>query len=45
MRTDEVVATADTPQELEREIREKGLTHIATMRAPMPDEPLFVGGH
>lgn len=42
MVTDEVVLAADTPQELEAEIRAKGLTHVATMRAPRPDEPLFV---
>ena len=45
MRTDEVVLVADTPQELEAEIRAQGLTHVATMRAPTEDEPLFVGGH
>ncbi len=45
MATDEVVLTADTPQELEAAIREQGLKNVATMRAPRPDEPLFVGGH
>lgn len=45
MRTDEVVLVADTPQELEAEIRARGLTHVATMRAPTEDEPLFVDGH
>lgn len=45
MKTDEVVLAADTPQELEREIRAKALKNVATMRAPTPDEPLFVGGH
>lgn len=45
MRTDEVVLVADTPQELEAEIRAQGLTHVATMRAPTEGEPLFVGGH
>ncbi len=45
MKTDEVVLAVDTPQELEAEIKAKGLTNVATMRAPTPDEPLFVGGH
>lgn len=45
MTTDEVVLATDTPQELEAEIRARGLENLATMRAPMPDEPLFVGGH
>ncbi len=45
MRTDEVVLVADTPQELEAQIRAQGLKHVATMRAPTEDEPLFVGGH
>jgi hypothetical protein len=45
MRTDEVVLVADTPQELEAQIRARRLTHVATMRAPTEDEPLFVGGH
>jgi hypothetical protein len=41
--TDEVVLTADTPQELHEEIQALGLRNVATMRAPMEDEPLFVG--
>lgn len=45
MRTDEVVLEADTPQELEAGINAKGLKHVAAMRAPTPDEPLFVLGH
>jgi hypothetical protein len=45
MKSDKVVLVADTPQELEAEIQAKGLRHVATMRAPTPDEPLFVGGH
>ncbi len=45
MKTDEVVLVADTPQELEAEIRAKGLRNVATMRAPTEDESLFVGGH
>lgn len=45
MTTDEVVLAAGTPHELEAAIREQGLKHVATMRAPRPDEPLFVGGH
>jgi hypothetical protein len=43
MRTDEVVAVADTPQDLHEEIHRRGLKNVATMRAPTPDEPLFVG--
>lgn len=45
MRTDEVVLVADTPQELHAQVRAQGLTHVATMRAPTEDEPLFVSGH
>lgn len=45
MKTDEVVVAADTPQELEAEIKARGLKNVAAMRAPTPDEPLFVGGH
>lgn len=45
MTTDEVVLAADTPQELEAAIKKQGLKNVATMRAPRPDEPLFVGGH
>lgn len=45
MRTDEVILVADTPQELEAQIGAQGLKHLATMRAPTEDEPLFVGGH
>jgi hypothetical protein len=43
MKTDEVVAAADTPQDLHEEIQRRGLRNVATMRAPTPDEPLFVG--
>jgi len=45
MKTDEVVLTADTPQELHEEIQRLGLRNVATMRAPRQDEPLFVGLH
>lgn len=45
MRTDEVVLAADTPQELEAAIKDQGLKNVATMRAPLRGEPLFVGGH
>lgn len=43
LQSDEVVLAADTPQELEAEIRAKGLRNVAVMRAPTEDEPLFVG--
>jgi hypothetical protein len=43
VRTDEAVLVADTPQELHEEIQARGLRHVATMRAPRGDEPLFVG--
>lgn len=43
MRTDEVVLVADTPQELDAEIRARGLRNVATMRAPAEGEPLFEG--
>lgn len=43
MATDEVVLAADTPQQLEADIRAKGLRNVAVMRAPTEDEPLFVG--
>lgn len=39
MKTDEVVLAAETPQELEAEIKAKRLTNVATMRAPRPDAP------
>lgn len=41
--TDEIMLTADTPQELHDEIQARGLRNVATMRAPTEDEPLFVG--
>ncbi len=43
MATDEVVLTADTPEELHEQILAKGLLNVAVMRAPREDEPLFVG--
>ena len=41
--TDEVVASADTPQELLRIIRERGLRNTMILRAQRVDEPLRVG--
>lgn len=41
--TNEVVASADTPQELLRIIRERGLRNTMILRAPRIDEPLRVG--
>jgi hypothetical protein len=43
VRTDEVVLVADSPRELHEAIQSRGLRHVATMRAPREDEPLFVG--
>lgn len=43
VRTDEVVAAADTPQDLHEQIQLLGLRHVTTMRAPTEDEPLFSG--
>lgn len=43
MATDDVVLTADTPQQLEADIRASGLRNVMVMRAPTEDEPLFVG--
>lgn len=45
MEADKVVLVADTPQELEAQIRASGIRGVATMRAPAENEPLFVGGH
>jgi hypothetical protein len=44
LRTDEVVASADTPGELMAVIRERHLTHAAVVRVPRSDEPLRVFG-
>lgn len=44
MEADKVVLVADTPQELEAQIRASGIRGVATMRAPAENEPLFVGG-
>ena len=41
--TNEVVASADTPQELLRIIRQRGLRNTMILRAPRIDEPLRVG--
>ena len=41
--THEVVASADTPEELLRTIRERGLLNTTILRAPRKDEPLRVG--
>jgi hypothetical protein len=43
LRTDDVVASADTPEELMTIIRERDLTHAALVRVPRADEPLRVG--
>ena len=43
MATDEVVLTADTPEELHELIQKRGLRNVAVIRAPREDEPLFVG--
>ena len=44
IRTHEVVLAADSPEELDEQIRAAGLVaDVATMRAPREDEPLFVG--
>lgn len=44
IRTHEVVLAADSPEELDDQIRAAGLVaDVATMRAPREDEPLFVG--
>ena len=43
MATDEVVLTADTPEELHEQIQQRGLRNVAVMRAPRADEPLYVG--
>ncbi|HSH59624.1 MAG TPA: hypothetical protein VK988_08300 [Acidimicrobiales bacterium] len=45
MKTGEVVLlVAETPQELEAEIRARRLRNVGAMRAPAADEPLFVAG-
>jgi Family of unknown function (DUF5678) len=41
--SDEVVASADTPEELMRIIRKRGLRNTLILRAPRVDEPLRVG--
>lgn len=43
MKTDEVVLSADTPQQLHEDIQAAGMRNVAVMRAPTEDEPLFVG--
>jgi len=40
---DEVVASADTPEELFRVLDERGVGHVTIMRAPRLDEPVYVG--
>ena len=40
MATDEVVLTADTPEELHEQIQELGLGNVAVMRAPRENEPV-----
>ena len=41
--TNDVVAAAETPQELMRIVRSRGLQHTMIMRVPRVDEPLRVG--
>lgn len=41
--TDEVVLTADSPEQLHEDIQARGLRNVAVMRAPREDEPSFVG--
>ena len=41
--TDVVVASADTPQDLMRVVRAKGLQDTMIVRIPRVDEPLRVG--
>jgi hypothetical protein len=41
--SDEVLASADTPEELMRLIRMRGLRNTMILRAPRIDEPLRVG--
>ena len=38
--TDEVVASADTPRELLRIVRERGVRNTMILRTPRIDEPL-----
>jgi hypothetical protein len=42
MASDEVVLTADTPQELHDRLQAKGLLNVAVMRAPREDESVSV---
>ena len=42
MATDEVVLTADTPEDLHEQIQQRCLRNVAVMRAPREDEPLFL---
>ena len=41
--TDDVVASADTPEELLAVLHDRGLSHAAIVRVPRADEPLRVG--
>jgi hypothetical protein len=41
--SDEVVAAADTPEELMRIVRKRGLRNTMILRAPRVGEPLRVG--
>lgn len=43
LRTDDVVASADSPEELMALLRERDLAHAAIVRVPRADEPLRVG--
>ena len=40
---DEVVVSADTPEELFRILDEQHVGHVTIMRAPRIDEPVYVG--
>jgi hypothetical protein len=43
MKLDEVVLSADTPQQLHEDIQAASLRNVAVMRAPTKNEPLSVG--
>lgn len=41
--SNEMRAVADSPEDLIAEIRQRGLTGVAVVRAPEPSEPELVG--
>lgn len=43
MASDEVVLTADTPEELHEQIQANGLRNVAVMRPPSEDDPSSSG--